>query len=1718
MKNKKHRLFRKSLASVVLAALTLTFVTPAAQAASGPLAGVSLDQVTGTAPFDADDTPGKDSAANNDVVRTNDNVTYRTEITVGTKKAPGTHLYVYLPKGEQITQLPPYCLDGSTISPQLGDPAKVLTNTSWTALKAQTVDCYLGDLPAASSQIFSITSKVRPEVPDNTRLSAVTAKVTSGANSLTANSVSHRVSAKATYDVSLGFATRKNAGFIWGPSPGACPEDKDNGCYITKELTAMISVPKGGKGSTPLQSGFTFTVDLSAKGVFGEQITTTDAWKAAGAKAEATFRPAIPATRRNCLHDASAHYGPHSHMGFTASTTENSVRDSGTVVCTTDEKTGIMTVKVTGADTSAWTYPSVRGNGSASLPADRAYVFAKGMDINVPSSTVKALGLERDGTWTLPQTITASEVTGKALNGSTDTQGAPHTVDWNNYRTASLVIKDEGTLETFWTGVPGTRGNTPASQLRPGWQAWEGLPGQGSIHGGDGVLLQDQVGIAAVVHAIYSPEPGVGVMSCTSWDNASMSLAADNYKPGSYNQRIGSGGKAVWLSGMYWAGTPDEATVDIQYGSGPAGSATDSSCNDTDSKFGWNSDPALVKDFNTGKVTAAADAASGNYKAVNKVRALVVNPIAERNITSLAVALRYTGGKEAGDTLAYWVSVKSPGHYPNAAAAGADSSNKFSKPTFKPGATSDDPQSGSQGSRALVGVATSRINAQFADSGGNYSGGTPAFVAGAEPKLRLSPSVSAPVDTSKSYPASVEVCLPPRTSYIAGSSTVKPGEDVLVEAGMTKGTSVTCVPGERYMVFDLGRRIPNEPVPPIEMVVKIATSAPNGDVAARAAVQLDGDPSPASNRTDRAPLQIESPIGIRIGRTAASTVLEVNPAASLATPRKMIWNTEFVNLNSPTSVSDVEVYEVLPRNGYGNTKFAGTLSFESAVVERGDNIKVQYTNSTTLAIDEATGVASAATWFDTVAAAGGAAKVTGLKMTRPGGFKPSDDLNIKVTMVPMNNQPGNVYEGRVAGKAAGLKSAVGPEISAVEIVASTIGDTLWVDNNKDGLQNAGEVGLSGKTVTLTGTDLDGNIIPARTAVTNGSGKYSFTRLASGQYTVDFGVEALKVDDWTLAAPGLGNGEADSVPSKTTGKALVTLRPAQVRSDIDAGAQTATKLTASIAANPAPGTYVTEKDPLDYTLTMTNDGTKPFTSVTVDAVVDTGITVSTPVASQAGGTVKLSGNKITYTGALAKGETKTVTFKAVTGKLSKDTAVSTKLSGTGTWFGGKQASVCDTGKPAGCTIVHNWTTPRLAIVATVAQSAPADAMATLDEKLTYSFVVTNTGSVPVRAVQAKVEMPQDNLLAADDARTVRTYDAPGGAGAELAGKAKVDFGAVKHVYTVTQDDVDWGSILSTVSAAGITRNGTNADTNEVRTAVKTPATSQLQMTAVVQDDSGDGTAQVGEELVYRFKVVNSGTVSVEKLDIKEDFLARAGVAVAPEHTYDGRLSPGEAVVYVSQPYVVTPEDKVAKAVSTNSTAVGETRKNIPVQSNAHQLVASTPSPDGLDIVKRVADGDGDGFADLGEQLTYTFTVTNNSAVEAADGSAVGYEFHALAIADPMLAGVGIAPAEADFNGKLVPGQTVTYVSEKYAVTAANTTAGKVTNTASATAVNAMNKKVTSNTATASIPTTPTKVIIRTGAGAEPGISVAQGAAGGLLLLAAMALALTGYRRRSEGQGL
>ncbi|MFD8491937.1 SdrD B-like domain-containing protein [Amycolatopsis sp. NPDC059657] len=104
-----------------------------------------------------------------------------------------------------------------------------------------------------------------------------------------------------------------------------------------------------------------------------------------------------------------------------------------------------------------------------------------------------------------------------------------------------------------------------------------------------------------------------------------------------------------------------------------------------------------------------------------------------------------------------------------------------------------------------------------------------------------------------------------------------------------------------------------------------------------------------------------------------------------------------------------------------------------------------------------------------------------------------------------------------------------------------LGDFVWIDTDKNGLQDAGEPGVEGVKVTLQGTDV--------TTTTDKDGKYLLDNLKDGTYTVCF-----EVKDHTLTKLGGGDVAKDSDADPATGCAKPTTLGAAKREDLtlDAG--------------------------------------------------------------------------------------------------------------------------------------------------------------------------------------------------------------------------------------------------------------------------------------------------------------------------------------------------------------------------------------------------------------------------------------------------------------------------------------------------------------------------------------------------------------------------------------
>ncbi|MYN30222.1 SdrD B-like domain-containing protein [Duganella levis] len=115
----------------------------------------------------------------------------------------------------------------------------------------------------------------------------------------------------------------------------------------------------------------------------------------------------------------------------------------------------------------------------------------------------------------------------------------------------------------------------------------------------------------------------------------------------------------------------------------------------------------------------------------------------------------------------------------------------------------------------------------------------------------------------------------------------------------------------------------------------------------------------------------------------------------------------------------------------------------------------------------------------------------------------------------------------------------------------SLGDTVWYDTNRNGVQDSGEAGVSGVKVTLL--DANGNAVAGATATTDASGHYQFSNLKPGAYSVQFDQTTLPAN-YLLTAQGQG-GDAtkDSDADVTTGKtAQVTLNSGDSNQHLDAG--------------------------------------------------------------------------------------------------------------------------------------------------------------------------------------------------------------------------------------------------------------------------------------------------------------------------------------------------------------------------------------------------------------------------------------------------------------------------------------------------------------------------------------------------------------------------------------
>lgn len=151
------------------------------------------------------------------------------------------------------------------------------------------------------------------------------------------------------------------------------------------------------------------------------------------------------------------------------------------------------------------------------------------------------------------------------------------------------------------------------------------------------------------------------------------------------------------------------------------------------------------------------------------------------------------------------------------------------------------------------------------------------------------------------------------------------------------------------------------------------------------------------------------------------------------------------------------------------------------------------------------------------------------------------EVSLDSTTLPAGTIPTFDLSGPI-DRVATVDLAVGDnrrDVDFGEVGAGSLGDRIWNDADDDGVQDPGEAGIPGVTVTLTSVNCLGL---TRTATTDASGNYTFTGLPACEYTVT-------VDPATVPADLAQSGDLDSVlDNKTT----VKLGAGEDRVDLDFG--------------------------------------------------------------------------------------------------------------------------------------------------------------------------------------------------------------------------------------------------------------------------------------------------------------------------------------------------------------------------------------------------------------------------------------------------------------------------------------------------------------------------------------------------------------------------------------
>jgi uncharacterized repeat protein (TIGR01451 family) len=341
--------------------------------------------------------------------------------------------------------------------------------------------------------------------------------------------------------------------------------------------------------------------------------------------------------------------------------------------------------------------------------------------------------------------------------------------------------------------------------------------------------------------------------------------------------------------------------------------------------------------------------------------------------------------------------------------------------------------------------------------------------------------------------------------------------------------------------------------------------------------------------------------------------------------------------------------------------------------------------------------------------------------------------------------------------------------------------------------------------------------------------------------------------------------------------------------------------------------------------------------------------------------------------------------------------------------------------------------------TVVKSANPSTVTAAGQAVTYSFVVTNTGNVTL----TDVGVTETDFSGSDPFPSV---DCP--TTTLVAGQVET----CTATYTVTQDDVNVGTLTNTADVVGTPPDGTPLDpvpSNPVTVSIPASPALSIVKTADVQ------AAAVGEKITYTFTVTNTGNVTITDPQVADTGFTGHGTLsdlVCPMGPIT--LAPAQ-VETCTATYTVVQADIDAGSISNAATVTGNPPHGDPVPpvTSTPVVVPTNPHP-ALSLVKTASSQQA---TTAGQVITYRFAVTNTGNVTVHDPK----------VKEGAFTGHGtLSEVKCPSASTLAPGEELDCTAT-YTVVAADLTGGTLSNTATVTGTTTGGDPISSDPSTAKV---------------------------------------------------